>query len=95
MKTPNITTAQIIGAIFGAVYPVLTLIGVNLNPEQVNALQELNVVAVGLFGADAAIRVGRSVAASKGSVEAPIDEFVPGDLSAIEAADADRLEASE
>lgn len=100
MKTPNITTAQIVGAIFGAAYPVITLLGFNLDPAQVDALQQLNVVAVGLFGADAAIRIGRNYGAANGSLE-PVSpelihggfEIAPGELTDEQAAEAERLES--
>lgn len=61
MRTPDITPAQIIGAVMAATYPLLTLIGVDLSPQQVNALDDLGKIAIGLFGADAAIRVGRNI----------------------------------
>lgn len=67
MKTPDITLAQIVAAVLGAVYPILTLLGVDLSPEQRDALDQLILVALGLFGADAAIRVGRAVGTTKRS----------------------------
>lgn len=61
MKTPDMTLAQYVGAGLASVAPVLTLAGVNLNVDQLTALGDLQQLAVVLLGADAAIRVGRSV----------------------------------
>lgn len=61
MSTPNFTTAQLVGAVFAAFYPALTLLGIDLSAEQKDAVDQLWAVGLGLFGADAAIRVGRSV----------------------------------
>jgi hypothetical protein len=61
MNFPSITVPQIIAAVFGALYPFLVLIGVDLSPAAHDALEELKVIALGLFGADAAIRVGRNI----------------------------------
>lgn len=61
-QRPDITPAQAIGAIFAAVGPALVLVGVHLDPTQVDALDQLKFVGLGLFGADAVVRVGRNVA---------------------------------
>jgi hypothetical protein len=61
LKTPDFTPAQIVAAVFGAILPVLTLVGVELSPAQVAALDDLYKVALGLFAADAGIRIGRAV----------------------------------
>lgn len=60
MTTPSITLAQIVGAIMAAILPLLTLCGVDLSAEQVDALDELTSVAMALFGADAGIRIART-----------------------------------
>lgn len=61
LKTPNITLAQIVGAALGALYPVLTLLGVHLSPGETDALDQLKFIALGLFAGDATIRVGRAL----------------------------------
>lgn len=61
-QRPDITPAQAIGALFAAVGPVCVLVGVHLDPSQLDALDTLKFVGVGLFGADAAVRIGRNVA---------------------------------
>lgn len=61
MKTPDITPVQIVAAVIGCVYPLLTLLGVHFSSQQLDALQQLDVIAVSLFGADAALRIGRSL----------------------------------
>lgn len=60
MAAPSITLAQIVAALMAAILPVLTLVGVDLSREQVDALQQLTDLAMALVGADAAIRVGRA-----------------------------------
>lgn len=65
---PDITPAQVIAAVFGAIGPVLTLINVKLAEAQMDALDDLKVIAIGLFVSDAAIRIGRNV--KDGKVEA-------------------------
>lgn len=65
---PDITPAQAIAAVFGAVFPVLTLLGVDLSPVQRDAVEQLKYLALGLLGADAAVRVGRSNAL-KGKID--------------------------
>jgi hypothetical protein len=68
MRKPDLTLAQLVGLI-GAGIPVLAslarVFGVfDLNDEQIGALKDTvqwaGVLAVGLFGADALIRFGRS-----------------------------------
>lgn len=58
---PVITVPQIVAAIVGAVGPVLLLLGVDLDVRQLAAVDDLKVIALGLFGADALVRAGRSV----------------------------------
>lgn len=58
---PDITPAQVVAAFFASLLPVLTLAGVDLSLEQIDALSDLKLVALGLVGADAAIRVGRNL----------------------------------
>ena len=58
---PNITPVQIIAVLIGATFPILTLLGVDLSEPQRAAIEELRFIALGIFGADAAIRVGRNV----------------------------------
>lgn len=60
MTKPDLTTAQILGALLAAIYPVLTLIGVELSAEQQDALNNLIIIGTGLIGGDALIRFGRS-----------------------------------
>lgn len=74
-KMPDITPAQIIAAVFGALFPALTLIGVDLSAEQKDALEELKWLALGLFGADAAIRVGRNVGGKAVNDDEELDEI--------------------
>jgi hypothetical protein len=81
-KRPDITPAQIVAAVFGALGPVLVLLGVDLDPARDQALDQLKWIALGLFGADAAIRVGRNVGQSAGddlAVEDPEVEAVSPD----------------
>ena len=65
LNKPSLTLAQIVALIAGALYPVLTLIGVTLDATQRDALDTLLSLAIGLFAADAVIRVGRSYGSSK------------------------------
>lgn len=58
---PDITPAQLVAAGFAAVQPVCVLVGAHLSTQQVDALGDLRVVAVGLVVGDAAIRIGRNV----------------------------------
>lgn len=62
---PDITAAQIVAAAFAAAYPVCVFFGVDMSPEQREALEEIKWVALGLFGADAALRVGRNMGDAK------------------------------
>jgi VIT1/CCC1 family predicted Fe2+/Mn2+ transporter len=71
-KMPDITPAQAVALFFGALYPVLTLVGVDLSAKATDAVEDLRVLALGLFGADAAIRLGRNYAKGK-SAEAVLD----------------------
>ena len=57
---PDITPAQVVAAVVGSIFPVLTLLGVDLTAAQTDAVNQLKYLALGLFGADAVIRVGRS-----------------------------------
>lgn len=61
LKTPDLTLAQIVAAVFASVEPVLTLLGVKLSEIQADAVDDLWKVAAGLLASDAVIRVGRAV----------------------------------
>lgn len=65
---PKITLPQIIGAVGAAVAPICLLAGVHLSPDQLNAVANLRDIGLGLFGADAIVRVARNYALSKGQV---------------------------
>ena len=58
---PDITAAQVIGAIAAAVGPVCQLVGIGLSPDQLKAVDDLKVIGLGLIGADAALRIGRNM----------------------------------
>lgn len=60
MSKPDLTTAQILGAVLAAIYPVLTLLGADLDPAQRDALDNLIAIGAALIGGDALIRFGRS-----------------------------------
>lgn len=62
---PDITPAQIIGAIAAAAGPVCRLAGIDLSAEQLAAVDDLKVIGLGLIGADAALRIGRNVKEGK------------------------------
>lgn len=62
---PDITPAMVIAAIFAAAAPICLLIGVDLSSAQLDALEQLRLVAVALVGGDAAIRIGRNYADGK------------------------------
>lgn len=69
---PDITPAQIVAAVFGAIGPICVLVGLHLSQAQTGAVDDLKLLALGLFGADAAIRIGRNIAAGKsGEANAP------------------------
>lgn len=94
-QRPDITPAQVIAAFFAAIYPLLTLFGVDLSAEQQDALSQLEVAAIGLFGADAAIRIGRNYAAGKQAaydVDLPPDDLEDGPIP-LEVYDQDELPA--
>jgi len=63
VKRPDITPAQIIGLV-PVVASLLKAFGVyDLSPEQQQALQDAVTAGLALIGADAVIRVGRSLSA--------------------------------
>lgn len=62
---PDITPAQIIGAAGAALGPVCILVGIHLSKQQIGAVDDLKVIALGLLGADAFLRVGRAHADAK------------------------------
>lgn len=72
---PDITPAQLVAAFFGGLMPALTLVGVHLSPEQVNALDDLRTVGLGLLGADAAIRVGRNIGSRPLTAPSIVSQF--------------------
>ena len=65
---PDITPAQVVGGAFAAVGPVCVLLGVHLSKVQLGAVDDLKLIALGLIGADAAVRIGRNL--KDGKVEA-------------------------
>jgi hypothetical protein len=69
---PDITPAQAIGALFAVIAPICVLAGVDLGAAQQDALEQLKLVGLGLFGADAAIRIGRNYADGKTQAAAHI-----------------------
>lgn len=64
-QRPDLTPAQIVAFIFAAIPYILVLIGVDIGTAKAAALDDLKVLALGLFGADAAIRIGRNYAEGK------------------------------
>lgn len=64
-QMPDITPAQVIGAIAAAAGPVCRLAGIDLSAEQLGAIDDLKVIGLGLIGADAALRIGRNVKEGK------------------------------
>lgn len=64
-RFPDITPVQIIGLVLAGIGPFLVLLGVNLDPDQQDALTKLVALGGLLIGGDAAIRVGRNVAIGK------------------------------
>jgi hypothetical protein len=60
MKTPDITPVQIVGALLGAIYPILVLVGIDLDSAQKDALDNLVALGAALIGGDAIVRFGRS-----------------------------------
>ena len=56
---PDITPVQIIAFIFAAVPYILVLFGVDLGEQKSDALENLKILALGLFGSDALIRIGQ------------------------------------
>lgn len=61
LKTPDITPAQIVGGI-PIIGNLLNAFGVyTLTAAQTESLQETTLYAIGLLGADALIRFGRSI----------------------------------
>lgn len=58
---PKITVPQIAAAVGICVMPVLVLLGVDLNVEQLKAVTVIRDAGLGLFGADAIVRAGRAI----------------------------------
>ena len=67
-KRPDITPAQVLGALAAAVGPACSLAGVDLSTAQLAAVDDLKIIGLGLIGADAVLRIGRNV--KDGKVEA-------------------------
>lgn len=65
---PDITAAQIFGALLVAVGPILQLAGIPLEGVKADAVDDLKVIGLGLMGSDAALRIGRNI--KQGKVEA-------------------------
>lgn len=79
-QRPDLTPAQVVAFVFGAVPYVLVLLGVDLGADKKDALDNLKVLAIGLFASDAIIRVGRNYAAGKQGA-APVEpDVLPEDL---------------
>lgn len=62
---PDITPAQVVAIAIAAVYPLLVLFGVSLDPDQKDALDNLTALAGLLILGDAGLRIGRNIAAGK------------------------------
>jgi len=95
---PDITPAQIVSGV-PILAALLNAFGVySLSPEQQDALQTTGIWALGILGADAAIRIGRNVSdiksnavvaeAATGGVSDPeVDELHPDDVEDVSPVD--------
>lgn len=76
---PDITPAQVVGGAFASVGPVCVLLGVHLSKIQLGAVDDLKLIALGLIGADAAVRIGRNIKDGKVEAAALSSPTVPPD----------------
>jgi hypothetical protein len=74
---PDITPVQIIAFVFAAIPYILVLVGVDLGEQKADALDNLKILALGLFGSDALIRIGRNYAAGKTAEAGSVTGDVP------------------
>lgn len=78
-RRPDITPAQAIAAAFASVGPIANLVGAHLSKAQLNSVNDLKVVALGLFASDAALRIGRNHADAKREAAALSSDKEPPD----------------
>lgn len=60
-KMPKVTVPQVAGFLGIITLPVLVLLGVDLNVEQLHAVTTIRDAGVALIGGDALVRLGRSI----------------------------------
>lgn len=83
---PDITPAQVIAVVIAGVPQLLVLFGVELSAKQDDALDQLLLLGLGLFGADVLLRGARNMATAKIEAAALTPVPAPAQLVAAPAA---------